>query len=269
LSADDGELAVIQRQHESELRVAERRVAAAAQLVEALMNNGSAPEFEKTKARFELTSAEEALELAALRKRLFETHGRAKRLLEAQLESATLRLEAAQAEASTEAQRRAAEASIAAARANREMAEAQLRAAQMKLERCRVTAPRDGTLTYALASHASSSQIPVESGSSVREGQTLARIVDTQQLQVRVLVHETRISRIQIGQPAILRFDALPDVVFQGRVDRISSQPEAESWLGSGVKEYAVFVPLDNTDNRLRLGMTCTVEIDVSPTEPR
>jgi hypothetical protein len=61
-----------------------------------------------------------------------------------------------------------------------------------------------------------------------------------------------------------VRVEAIPERALNGRVTSVSTTPEPGSWFNSAVKEYAVLVSLDDTDEALRIGMTAVVEIDVS-----
>jgi RND family efflux transporter MFP subunit len=70
---------------------------------------------------------------------------------------------------------------------------------------------------------------------------------------------EVDVARVQIGDPAKVVFDALPDVSVKGRVAQIALRPEA----GAGVY-YTVTIQLDEIPVGLRWGMSAFVEIEVS-----
>ena len=80
-------------------------------------------------------------------------------------------------------------------------------------------------------------------------------------MQVRVLVNETRINRVRIGCPVVVRVDAIADRKIQGTVAKINTTPEPTSWLHENVKTYAVIVRLDDPPTGLRFGMTAMAEI--------
>ena len=77
-------------------------------------------------------------------------------------------------------------------------------------------------------------------------------------------MHETRIGQIRKGQPVAIRFDALPDTVVKGTVTLINATPEPVSWLQGDIKKYSVVVAIEESQQKLRLGMTAMAEIDVA-----
>jgi hypothetical protein len=113
-----------------------------------------------------------------------------------------------------------------------------------------------------------SQQPQVEEGASVRERQTILRLPDLSQMQVRVNVHESKID--MLGQ-AMKRAEAdgeqLParvrilDRTLIGSLTSIANQPEPSSWWSGNVKEYATIISIEGTPQGLRPGMTAECEI--------
>jgi multidrug resistance efflux pump len=101
-------------------------------------------------------------------------------------------------------------------------------------------------------------------GAAVRQRQAILRIVDTKRLQLRVLVHQSRINRVRVGQAAEIQFDAAPNKTITGKVLKISTIPEPSSWTSGNVKRYAVQVSINNPPDYLRLGMSAAVEINTA-----
>ena len=87
------------------------------------------------------------------------------------------------------------------------------------------------------------------------------QVADMSRLQVAVLVNETRIGRVRVGQPAATRFDALVSQEFQGKVSKVNRIPEPTTYLDGNVKKYKVFITIENPSPLLRIGMTAMVEI--------
>ena len=84
-------------------------------------------------------------------------------------------------------------------------------------------------------------------------------LADLENLRVETTdLNEIDVARIEIGDTAIVNFDALPDVVVEGKVIRVA-QKAAE---GSGVN-YTVVVLLDEIPEKLRWGMTAFVDVEV------
>lgn len=163
------------------------------------------------------------------------------------------RLELESEHQSAVADLKAAEAKLAVAQERFEQLETQIAA-------CALTAPRDGVIVHANA-NARRTTSPIAEGASIREGQIIVRMPRLDQLRVRVRVHESRINRVQKGQPAAIRFDALPETEFAGKVIETSRVGEPAGFPNTNVTEYSVLVALEEQSPALRLGMTCVVEI--------
>ena len=62
----------------------------------------------------------------------------------------------------------------------------------------------------------------VAEGDEVRPGLPILDIVDTTAMQVRALVNQADIGAIAPGQPAKIRLDAYPELLFDGRVELVA-----------------------------------------------
>jgi len=93
-----------------------------------------------------------------------------------------------------------------------ELAEAMVESAELNLSYTVITAPCDG--------YASRKEIQV--GQLVQPGQTLLDIVDTGDVWVTANYKETQLKNIAIGADVDIVVDAIPDVVFHGRVVSVS-----------------------------------------------
>jgi multidrug resistance efflux pump len=138
---------------------------------------------------------------------------------------------------------------VEVAEARLDNAKAQLAAAEASLENLILTAPFDGTI----------GNLYIHTGEWVTMGQPLLIMADLSHLQVETTdLNEIDVARIQIGDTAIITFDALPDVEVTGLVTRIAPK-DAE---GSGVN-YPVLLELEEIPDGLRWGMTAFVDIEV------
>lgn len=93
-----------------------------------------------------------------------------------------------------------------------ELAKARVEAAELDLSYCVITAPCDG--------YASRKEIQV--GQLVQPGQTLLDIVDSTSIWVTANYKETQLNHISPGSEAEIRVDAVPGIVFKGKVVSIS-----------------------------------------------
>jgi HlyD family secretion protein len=86
---------------------------------------------------------------------------------------------------------------------------------------------------------------------------------DLTKMQIEVSVDEADISRIVLEQKATFTVDSYPEQTFRGQVIQIRSAPI----ITQNVVTYVVVVSVDNTDLKLKPGMTANVSIEVAKKE--
>ena len=86
---------------------------------------------------------------------------------------------------------------------------------------------------------------------------------DLTKMQIEVSVDEADISRIQLDQKVSFTVDSYPEQTFNGKVVQIRSAPI----ITQNVVTYAVVVNVDNSDMKLKPGMTANVSIEVAKKE--
>ena len=159
-------------------------------------------------------------------------------------------------------QRDNAEAQMKSDAAAFELEETRLKRLEDQLSNCLITAPQDGMVVYAneRGGRFGQSQATIEEGVAVRERQTILRLPDLEQMQVKVNVHESKVDQVRPGMRARIR---ILENEFTGVVTSIANQPEPTSFFSGNVKEYATYVRVvEEGDNAsLRPGMTAEVEI--------
>ena len=117
---------------------------------------------------------------------------------------------------------------------------------------------------------------PVREGETVvdgiqnTEGSTLMTLADMSIITAEVKVDETDIVNVQLGQPAEVTVDALPNKVFKGHVTLVGDQAllrstgvaTSQSTTGTEeAKDFKVVVTLDEPSDDLRPGLSCTAKI--------
>jgi HlyD family secretion protein len=187
-----------------------------------------------------------------------------------QLQSATLQLEAAQAQydkiakgptqdtiAGAYAQlanARAAlkrledgpkSAQIRAAQSQVKAAETALYLAQLQLNKAIVTAPLNGVIA----------KVQTSVGAMAAPGAPLVTLLSTS-VKVTIAVEETRLSQLRIGQPALISVAAYPERSFTGAVALIA--PE----LDPATRTVQVTIRPQDADGLLAPGMSATVELE-------
>lgn len=92
-------------------------------------------------------------------------------------------------------------------------------------------------------------------------GTPLLHLVNLARLEAEINVEETFVASIAVGGPGEVLVDALPGEVFPGKVSRIAGMSSEELKLSllkeeEDVKRFRVTVPLQDTQGRLRAGMS-------------
>jgi HlyD family secretion protein len=83
---------------------------------------------------------------------------------------------------------------------------------------------------------------------------------DLTKMQIEVSVDEADISRIKLDQQATFTVDSYPEQSFKGKVVQIRSAPV----ITQNVVTYVVVVNVDNSDLKLKPGMTANVSVEVA-----
>jgi HlyD family secretion protein len=157
-----------------------------------------------------------------------------------------------------------AEAQLSAARNGIAQAQASLRDATSALSKTTIVAPMSGRVT----------RLNVESGETAimgtlnKDAATLLTISDMSVLETKVKVDETDVSRIDVGDSAVIQIDAFPDTTFVGRVTKISNSSikNAAAQAGAGgmsdqAIDYEVTIQLLNSPPATRPDFSSTAKI--------
>lgn len=153
-----------------------------------------------------------------------------------------------------------------AAKFSVEQSQAAVRDARFALSRTTILAPMSGRIT----------RLNVENGETAIQGTlnkdaaTLLTIADLSILETKIKVDETDVSRIKLGDSAVVQIDAFPDTTFMGRVVRIAnSSVKAAAAAGSTDQavDYEVVVQLINAPSETRPDFSATAKVitDVRP----
>ncbi|HET9040543.1 MAG TPA: efflux RND transporter periplasmic adaptor subunit [Gemmatimonadales bacterium] len=132
--------------------------------------------------------------------------------------------------------------------------------ARIQLEDTDVRAPITGTI---IAKTVERGTVIASATSNVSGGTTLLQMADLNLVQVRTLVDETDIGKVQPGQQATITVDAYPNRPFDGTVLKIEPQAQTEQ----NVTVFPVLVRIQNREGLLRPGMNTEVEIHIGSRE--
>lgn len=130
-------------------------------------------------------------------------------------------------------------------------AEAALKSAETELKYTKITSPVDGIVI----------------SKSVEVGQTVAASFSTpelfsvaedlSQMEIEASVVEADIAKVAVGQPVHFSVDSFPNDTFLGTVKQVRNK----ALTTSNVVTYSVIIAIDNSDLKLKPGMTANVEI--------
>jgi RND family efflux transporter MFP subunit len=127
-----------------------------------------------------------------------------------------------------------------------------------KLAKTVIRAPHDGTL---LLRDLTEGQL-VTSASSQNGGTLLGEVADLRALMVRTNINEIDVARLKVRDEARVRVDSLKNMMLNGEIKRIASI--ATESIGDRTRVFPVDVVVDETDPRLRPGMSATVMFTLS-----
>jgi HlyD family secretion protein len=165
-----------------------------------------------------------------------------------------------------ESKRDTAEAKMRSEEAAFSLEEGRLKRLSGLLEKCTMSAPREGMVIYANdpGGRPGAQSVTIEEGAMVRERQSIIRLPDLDHMQVKALVNEAKVERVRAGMRARIR---IQDVDYQGTVASVANQAEPASFFASAVKVFATIVKIDDEEiphdgvRQLKPGMTASVEI--------
>lgn len=132
-------------------------------------------------------------------------------------------------------------------------AEAAVEAAQAVLDNVQLLAPFEGTIT----------DVDISVGDLVSAGDAGFRIDDLSTILIDLSVSEVDLPSLEVGQPAIIVFDAISDQEYEGEVVEIGMVAISSQ----GVVNYPITVQVTNPDENIIAGMSASVDIVIAQSE--
>jgi HlyD family secretion protein len=159
-------------------------------------------------------------------------------------------------------QRRAA---VAAAESRIQEAGSKLALARQQLARCEVRADVPGIVVHREVFFGSERRKP-QVGDQVWANQPLLILPDVSRMVVETSVRETDVHKVERNQRVDVRVQAYPDLRLTGTVNLVGTLAQEEKER-RGAKYFSVTVQVNESEPRLRPGMTARVEIHVEERE--
>jgi HlyD family secretion protein len=144
-----------------------------------------------------------------------------------------------------------AEAQLAQSNAQLLQAKASVEDARVNLDRCTLYAPIDGIVLDRIA------EVGRMVAASLNAPTLFTLVTNLSQMEISADVSEADIGTVAIGQEVTFTVDAYPGRPFNGRVTQIRNLPKT----AQSVVVYATIIEVDNSNLRLKPGMTANVSI--------
>lgn len=138
--------------------------------------------------------------------------------------------------------------------------------AKSYLSKMVVKAPIDGIVNllpnFRSSGSFGSSPPPFKEGDRAWTGAAIAEIPDLTEMRIELKLEEVDRGKLQIGQSAKIRVDAIPDREFEAQLDWISPIAQINfRGMGMSEKTFPARATLKSLDPRLRPGMSATAEV--------
>jgi multidrug resistance efflux pump len=150
------------------------------------------------------------------------------------------------------------EEDIAEARSRRDAAKARVEETAARLGYCTVDAPINGVI---LSTRVSPGQLV-----STMAPVTLMTMVDDSKRVVRAVVGEREIAEVCPGQPAHVSADGVPEIQFDGMVERVATTVGESPFLGNAPQQVRqVMVSVPEKQYQIPIGLRVSVQFSACP----
>jgi len=133
--------------------------------------------------------------------------------------------------------------------------------AQNNIENMVVKSPMAGLVVLTPSSRGTSMVDPQE-GDEVRPGGGLMMVVNPFAMQVLTKVNQVDVSQVYAGQPAEIRLDAYPDLVFPGKVEAIGAIGTPSNYFKK-IRYFSVVVSIQGSNPKLLPDLTAAVDLQL------
>jgi multidrug resistance efflux pump len=129
---------------------------------------------------------------------------------------------------------------------------------------CTIAAPSVGQVKYAnKRSYRGSSEVIIEPGTQIRQGQVIVRLPDPSKMQVEADINENSTKYVRSGLPATVLISSISAEPLKGQVVKVNDYPEPSGFFSSNVKRYETLIEILENPGNLKPGLTAEVTIEV------
>ena len=155
--------------------------------------------------------------------------------------------------------REAAAAELRILEIQRDRAQKAVAYAQGNIEKMSIKSPLRGLVVLSPI-YKGTRLVDPQEGDEVRPGGGIMLVVNPSAMQVTARLNQVDVSRVHVGQAAEVRLDAYPDLVFPGKVERISAISTASQY-SRRIRYFAAVISIQGSNPKLLPDLTAAVDI--------
>lgn len=209
--------------------------------------------------------AKSALETSYLQRDTYEKYTREKELTKLNSDVDEARKELERVKKTNDSNLNTKQSQLDLAKANLRQVKTLVDRLRKQMESTVIKAPTDGLVVYASSLEGRwrwDNSGPIAVGREVHPNESIISLPDTAGMTASIKVHESMISKIRPGQPALVTIDAAQGRVFNGKVESTGIIAESGGWSDPNLREYEVKISLDlGKDHGLKPSMRCEAKI--------
>jgi HlyD family secretion protein len=157
--------------------------------------------------------------------------------------------------------REAAAAELRILEIQRDRAQKAVTYAQGNIEKMSIKSPLSGLVVLSPI-YKGTRLVDPQEGDEVRPGGGIMLVVNPAVMQVTARLNQVDVSKVHVGQAAEVRLDAYPDLVFPGKVERISAISTASQY-SKRIRYFAAIVSIQGSNPKLLPDLTAAVDIQL------
>jgi HlyD family secretion protein len=129
--------------------------------------------------------------------------------------------------------------------------------------RCSIRSPMDGMVVMQ-TSYRGGQMNQIQVGDRLSPGQPFMRVVDPASMELDATMNQAESEIVRLGQRAIVRFDAFPDIVVKGHVQAVGALATGGRRVNFNVRNVAVRLVLETVDSRVIPDLTASADVATS-----
>jgi hypothetical protein len=129
--------------------------------------------------------------------------------------------------------------------------------------RCSIRSPMDGMVVMQ-TTYRGGQMNQIKVGDRLSPGQPFMRVVDPASMQLDATMNQSESELVRLGQPAVVRFDAFPEIVVKGHVRAVGALAFGGRRVNFNVRSVAVRLALETVDPRVIPDLSASADVTTS-----